>query len=49
MKLRFSAKARNKIKAAIQAAGPRKVVATATATDTFGNSSTAKARFKLTG
>jgi hypothetical protein len=49
IKLRFSAKARKKVKAAIRDFGPRKVVVAAKASDTFGNSSTAKVRFKLVG
>jgi hypothetical protein len=49
IRLKFSARARKKIKAAIRAFGPRKVVATAKATDAFANSSTAKVRFKLVG
>jgi hypothetical protein len=49
IKLKFSTGARKKIKAAIADSGPRKVTATSTATDTFGNVSTAKVKFKLTG
>jgi hypothetical protein len=49
IKLKFSANARRKIKAAIKSAGPRKVVVTATAKDTFGNVSKNKVRFKLIG
>jgi hypothetical protein len=49
IRIRFSSGARKKIKAAIADSGPRKVTATSRATDTFGNVSTAKVRFKLTG
>jgi hypothetical protein len=49
IKLKFTARARRKIKAAIRASGPRRVVATAKSTDALGNRSTAKVRFKLVG
>jgi hypothetical protein len=50
IRIKFSQSARNKIKAAIAATRkPRKVVVTSTATDSFGNSSTGKVRFKLVG
>jgi hypothetical protein len=49
IRIRFSSGARKKIKAAIADSGPRKVTVTSTATDSFGNASTAKVRFKLTG
>jgi hypothetical protein len=46
---RFSRSVRKRIRAAIAAAGPRKAKVTATATDSFGNTSTARVGFKLTG
>lgn len=49
IRIKFSAAARKKIKSAIKEAGPRKVVVTSTATDTFGNNSTKRVRFKLIG
>jgi hypothetical protein len=49
IRIRFSAAARRKVKAAIRDFGPRKVAVTAIATATFGNSSAAKTRFKLVG
>jgi plastocyanin len=49
IKLRFSRAARKRIKAALAAGGSQKVVVTATATDRFGKTSTAKTRFRLIG
>ena len=50
IRIKFSHSARKAIKAAIQGSGkPAKTVVTSTATDTFGNSSTGKVRFKLVG
>ncbi len=49
IKLRFSKAARKRIKAEIANGGPWKVVVTATATDGYGNTSTAKTRFRLIG
>jgi plastocyanin len=49
IKLEFSRAARKKIKAAIAKRGRWKVVVTATATDRFGKTSTAKAKFRLIG
>jgi plastocyanin len=49
IRLRFSRAARKRIKAAIAKGGPMKVVVTATATDRFGKTSTAKAKFRLIG
>jgi plastocyanin len=49
IKLRFSKAARKRIKAALGNGGSSKIVVTATATDGYGNASTAKARFKLIG
>ena len=48
IKLRFSKAARKRMNAAING-GAWKVVVTATATDGYGNTSTAKARFRLIG
>jgi plastocyanin len=49
IKLEFSRAARKKIRAALARSGSWKVVVTATATDRFGKTSTAKAGFRLTG
>ncbi len=49
IKLRFSKAARKKIRTAIANGAPWKVVVTATATDAYGNTSTAKTRFRLIG
>jgi plastocyanin len=49
IRLRFSKAARKMIKAQIANGGPWKVVVTATATDGYGNTSTAKTRFRLIG
>ena len=49
IKLKFSKAARKRIRATLATGGSRKVVVTATATDRFGNTSTAKAGFRLTG
>ena len=49
IKLRFSKAARKRLRAALAQGGPRKIVVTATATDGFGKTSTAKARFRLIG
>lgn len=50
IKIKFSKSARKKIEGAIQDSGePSKAVVTSTATDGFGNSSTATVRFKLIG
>jgi plastocyanin len=49
IKLRFSRAARKRLRAALARGGPRKVVVTATATDKFGKTSTAKTRFRLIG
>ena len=49
IKLKFSKAARKRIRATLANGGARKVVVTATATDRFGNTSTAKAGFRLTG
>jgi plastocyanin len=49
IKLRFSRAGRKAIRAALAEGGPVKVVVTATATDRFGKTSTAKARFRLIG
>ena len=48
IKLRFSKAARKKIRRAM-GGGPAKVIVTAVATDGYGNTSTAKTHFKLTG
>ena len=48
IKLRFSKAARKRIKA-LANGGPWKVVVTATATDGYGKTSTAKTRFRLIG
>ena len=48
-KAQFSRAARRKIKAALSKGMPWKVVVTATATDRFGKTSTAKTRFRLVG
>ena len=49
IKLKFSKAARKRIRATLANGGARKVVVTATATDRFGKTSTAKAGFRLTG
>jgi hypothetical protein len=49
IKLRFSKAARKKIRRALAKDGSWKVLVTATATDKFGNTSSAKAKFRLTG
>jgi plastocyanin len=49
IKLRFSKAARKRIEAAIVDGRPWKVVVTATATDGYGKTSTAKTRFRLIG
>ena len=49
LKLKFSKAARKRIRAALATGGRVKVVVTATATDAFGKTSTAKARFRLIG
>ena len=49
IKLKFSKAARKRIRATLATGGSRKVVVTATATDRFGKTSTAKAGFRLTG
>ena len=49
IKLRFSKKARKRLRAALRRSGARKIVVTASATDGFGKTSTAKTKFRLTG
>jgi plastocyanin len=49
IKLRFSRAARKRLRAMLTSGGPRKIVVTATATDKFGKTSTAKTRFRLIG
>jgi plastocyanin len=49
IKLRFSKKARKRLRSALAGSGSQKIVVTATATDGFGKTSTAKAKFRLTG
>jgi plastocyanin len=49
IKLRFSRAARKSIRAALATGGPAKVAVTATATDRFGKTSTAKTGFRLIG
>jgi plastocyanin len=49
VKLRFSKAARKRLRAALTQGGPQKIVVTATATDRFGKTSTAKASFRLIG
>jgi hypothetical protein len=49
IKLQFSKAARKKIRAALRRSGSWKVVVTATATDRFGKTSTAKTGFRLIG
>jgi plastocyanin len=49
IKLRFSKKARKMVKSALASGGPVKVVVKATATDKWGETSTAKTSFKLVG
>jgi len=49
VKLRFSNAARKRLRAALTQGGPQKIVVTATATDRFGKTSTAKASFRLIG
>jgi plastocyanin len=49
IKLRFSKKARKRLRAALARSGAQKVVVTATATDGFGKTSTARVGFRLIG
>ena len=49
IKLRFSNAARKRLRAALARSGAQKLIVTATATDRFGKTSTAKARFRLIG
>jgi plastocyanin len=49
IKLRFSKAARKRIRAALAHGGAWKVIVTATATDGYGSTSTAKTRFRLNG
>jgi plastocyanin len=49
IKLRFSKAARKRLRAALAQGGPRKILVTATATDRFGKTSTAKTKFRLIG
>ena len=49
IKLRFSRAAGKRIRALLASGAPTKVVVTSTATDGFGKTSTAKARFRLIG
>jgi plastocyanin len=49
IKLRFSKKARKRLRAALGRSGAQKIIVTATATDGFGKTSTAKAKFRLIG
>jgi hypothetical protein len=49
IKLRFSKVARKRIKAALASGGPMKIVVTATATDGYGKTSSAKTKFRLIG
>jgi plastocyanin len=49
IKLRFSKTARKRLRTALAQGGPQKIVVTATATDRFGKTSTAKASFRLIG
>jgi plastocyanin len=49
IKLRFSKAARKRLRVALAQGGPQKIVVTATATDRFGKTSTAKASFRLMG
>jgi hypothetical protein len=49
IKLRFSKAARKRLRAMLSGSGPAKVLVTATATDKFGKTSTAKAGFRLIG
>jgi plastocyanin len=49
IKLRFSKKARKRLRASLARSGARKIVVTAAATDGFGKTSTAKVRFRLVG
>jgi plastocyanin len=49
IKLRFSKAARKRLRAALAQGEPRKIMVTATATDRFGKTSTAKTSFRLIG
>jgi plastocyanin len=49
IKLTFSPAARKRIRSALAGGGSQKVIVTATATDRFGKTSTAKTRFRLIG
>jgi plastocyanin len=49
IKLRFSKTARKRLRTALAQGGPQEIVVTATATDRFGKTSTAKASFRLIG
>jgi plastocyanin len=49
IKLRFSKVARKRIRAALASGGPMKIVVTATATDGYGKTSSAKTKFRLIG
>jgi plastocyanin len=49
IKLRFSKKARKRLRAALARSGSRKIVVTAAATDGFGKTTTAKTKFRLIG
>jgi plastocyanin len=49
IKLRFSKAARKRLRAALARSGAQTIVVTSTATDRFGKTSTAKARFRLIG
>jgi plastocyanin len=49
VKLRFSKKARKRLRAALARSGTQKIVVTATATDGFGKTSTARVGFRLIG
>jgi plastocyanin len=49
IKLRFSKEARKRLRVALARSGARKIVVTATATDGFGKTSTARTKFRLIG
>jgi plastocyanin len=49
IKLRFSKKARKRLRVALARSGARKIVVTAAATDGFGKTSIAKTKFRLIG
>jgi plastocyanin len=49
IRVKFSRAARKRIRAAIAKHGPMKVVVTATATEAFGKTSTARVKFRLVG